>query len=338
MKTVLVTGAAGFIGYHTSIKLLDLGYNVIGIDNINDYYDVNLKKNRLLEIQKNKNISNFKFELCDISEKSNLEKVFNLNKDIKIVINLAAQAGVRYSLINPNAYIKSNLEGFINILECCKNFSIEHLIYASSSSVYGNNQKLPFSEEDSVDNPISLYAASKKSNELMAHSYSHIYSLPTTGLRFFTVYGPWGRPDMAMYLFADAIAHNKPLKLFNNGEMLRDFTFIDDVIESITRLCEYHSPNNSNSKNEKLLSSSNLYSIFNIGNHTPILVKNIVHKIESFFDKKAIIIDEPIQQGDVPATYANVDKLFKAVKFQPSTSIDTGLHQFLSWFVKYKNL
>lgn len=338
MKKILVTGAAGFIGYHVTKNLLDKNYKVFGIDNLNDYYDVSLKKNRLQELHQQKKSENFKFSKMDICDLKDLEILFKEQK-FEVVINLAAQAGVRYSLENPHAYLKSNLEGFINILECCRHNSIEHLIYASSSSVYGNNTKLPFHEDDSVDHPISLYAATKKSNELLAHTYSHLFQLPCTGLRFFTVYGPWGRPDMAMYLFADAIKNDKPLKLFNRGDMLRDFTFVDDISESIIRLCE-HKPKplvGWNSNQPIPSGSSSPYRVYNIGNNKPIYVKELLNKMESFFNKKAIIIHEDIQPGDVPATYADITNLNNDIQFSPKTSIEEGLNLFLNWYQEYTN-
>ncbi|WGL60852.1 NAD-dependent epimerase/dehydratase family protein [Pigmentibacter sp. JX0631] len=338
MKKILVTGAAGFIGYHVTKNLLDKNYTVYGIDNLNNYYDVSLKKNRLNEIYKHKKSENFKFSKMDICDIKELEILFKEQK-FDVVINLAAQAGVRYSLENPHAYLKSNLEGFINILECCRHNSIEHLIYASSSSVYGNNTKLPFHEDDPVDHPISLYAATKKSNELLAHTYSHLFQLPCTGLRFFTVYGPWGRPDMAMYLFADAIKNDRPLKLFNRGDMLRDFTFVDDISESIIRLCE-HKPTQLigwNSNQPLASASSSPYRVYNIGNNKPIYVKDLLNKMESFFNKKAIIIHEDIQPGDVPATYADITYLNNDIQFTPKTSIEQGLNLFLNWYQDYNN-
>ncbi|WP_202614045.1 NAD-dependent epimerase/dehydratase family protein [Silvanigrella paludirubra] len=341
LKKILLTGAAGFIGFHVIKKLLELeNYEIIGIDNLNNYYDVNLKKQRILELKKLDKNNSFSFHSFDIIEKQKLIEIFKENKSFDIVINLAAQASVRYSLTHPDIYIKSNVEGFLNILECCRYYNASHLIYASSSSVYGNNKKLPFNEDDTVDHPISLYAATKKSNELMAHTYSHLFNLPVTGLRFFTVYGPWGRPDMALYLFAEAILNEKSLNLFNEGNMLRDFTYVEDVSESIVRLCGITptSDKNWDPLNPKPSSSSSPYKIYNIGNHTPILVKDVISKIENYFGKKAIINNEPIQPGDVYATYADVKKLYDAVQFQPKTSIDDGLVYFLNWFSEYNNI
>lgn len=334
---VLITGSAGFIGYHVSNKLLDLGHQVFGIDNLNSYYDVNLKKDRLIHLKKSKNSNHFHFKKGDISDEEVLKEIFKKNQ-IDVVVHLAAQAGVRYSLINPHAYIQSNLVGFTNILECCRHHKIKHFIYASSSSVYGSNKKLPFHEDDNVDHPISLYAATKKSNELIAHSYSHLFRLPCSGLRFFTVYGPWGRPDMAMSIFADAIAKEKPFQLFHDGEMLRDFTYVDDIVEAIARLCEHPAKESDlwNAFDPKPSISSAPYRIYNIGNNNPVLVKAIIEKMEKFFGKKALIQNLPIQPGDVLATYADTTKLFEAVHFQPKTSLDDGLNAFLNWYVEYK--
>ncbi len=339
MKRILVTGCAGFIGYHVAKSLLNKGDFVLGIDNMNEYYDITLKKDRLADLKNHSQNKNFHFEVLDLEDYKNLFH-FMQKYEIDTVINLAAQAGVRYSLINPDAYMKSNMQGFLNILEACRHGKIKNLIYASSSSVYGKNGKLPFHEESSVDHPISLYAASKKSNELMAHAYSHLFSIPCTGLRFFTVYGPWGRPDMAMFLFADAISKGKPLTLFNNGDMWRDFTYVDDIVESIVRLCDKPaSPNLSwDPQQPSLSTSSSPYQIFNIGNDSPILVKDIITIIEEFFHKKAIIHFDCLQPGDVLSTHANVDRLKSMVDFKPKTSMREGLGKFLHWFKDYYHI
>ena len=338
MDTILVTGAAGFIGYHTTRALLSAGYRVVGVDNINEYYDVNLKLARLSKLRHFELNGQFKFNKLDLTDAEELSKIFTKN-EFKCVINLAAQAGVRYSLTNPRAYIDSNLIGFMNILENCRHTSCPNLIYASSSSVYGLNDELPFSETDRTDHPISLYAATKKSNEIMAHSYSHLFRLPTTGLRFFTVYGPWGRPDMAMFIFAEAILAGQPIRLFNGGKMQRDFTFVDDVVESIVRLVTSPAaPNpNWNKDNKESCSSSAPFRIFNIGNHSPVQVFDLISLMERKLNKKAIIKCEPIQPGDVLATYADVEKLKNAVQFQPKTTLEFGVGKFLEWFTEYKN-
>ena len=315
---------------------MESGYQVIGLDNINDYYDVNLKNARINDLKCHFTAEQFTFIKADLCKTELLKSIFE-RYNFYAVINLAAQAGVRYSLQNPQAYVNSNLVGFVNILENCRHSKISNLIYASSSSVYGNNQKLPFDEDDPVNHPISLYAATKKSNELLAHSYSHLFSLPTTGLRFFTVYGPWGRPDMAMYLFAEAILKGEPIRLFNNGNMLRDFTYVDDVAESIVRLCE--KPANSNKiwdpMHPKPSTSSAPYNIFNIGNNSPVLLLDVVDKMEKILQKKAIVKNEVMQPGDVPATFADVKKLFDSVQFNPKTSLDEGLNKFLNWYLSY---
>lgn len=337
LQKILITGAAGFIGYHVTKKLLAAkNFEIIGLDNLNSYYDVKLKKDRISDIFEFDDENLFKFYELDIVDSSSLKELFKRIK-FDTVIHLAAQAGVRFSIVNPEAYVNSNLVGFVNILECCRYFKVSHLLYASSSSVYGNNKKLPFNEDDPVDHPISLYAATKKSNELMAHTYSHLFDLPVTGLRFFTVYGPWGRPDMAMYLFADAICKDKPLNLYNGGEMLRDFTFVGDVSESILRLIGKQpiSDQNWNPLQPNASSSSSPYRIFNIGNHSPIVVKDLIVKIENYFGKKAIINYDSIQPGDVYATYADVNRLYNEIDYQPKTSIDEGLKLFLDWYTSY---
>ena len=328
---ILVTGAAGFIGFHVCKRFIKAGIEVVGIDNLNSYYDINLKKNRIKELE---NLSkqlliSFKFYKGDIVQSKDLEKLFNdANKEkskITEVIHLAAQAGVRYSLENPSAYIQSNLVGFFNIIEQSKKNCINNFYYASSSSVYGGNDKTPFEESDNVNQPISLYAATKKSNELIAHTYSHLFNLPTIGLRFFTVYGPWGRPDMALFKFTESIINNKPIRVFNYGNMLRDFTYIDDVIESIFLLMQ-NSDNNSNSK---------LYKIFNIGNSNPTKLYDYIEAIENNLGKKADMILEEMQPGDVKETYANTELLQKFIGFKPNTSIDKGIKEFIRWYLEY---
>lgn len=332
-KVYFVTGAAGFIGFHLSKRLLDEGCTVIGLDNINDYYDVNLKKARLEIIEQ---YDSFKFVYADLQDKKALEKVFKENK-IDIVVNLAAQAGVRYSIINPDVYIQSNIVGFLNILEACRHNNVEHLVYASSSSVYGMNEVMPFSVHHNVDHPISLYAATKKSNELMAHTYSHLYGLPTTGLRFFTVYGPWGRPDMALFLFTDAIINDKPIKVFNYGKMKRDFTYIDDIIEGVIRLLNNPPKANPNwdKKSADPGTSSAPYKVYNIGNNKPVDLMRFIEILEEKLGKKAQKEFLPMQDGDVPVTYADVDDLIMDVGFKPETSVDEGIDRFVSWYKEH---
>jgi len=328
---ILVTGAAGFIGFHVCKRFIKEGIEVVGIDNLNSYYDINLKKNRIKELENlsKRLLISFKFYKGDIVQPKDLEKLFNdANKEkskITEVIHLAAQAGVRYSLENPSAYIQSNLVGFFNIIEQSKKNCINNFYYASSSSVYGGNDKTPFEESDNVNQPISLYAATKKSNELIAHTYSHLFNLPTIGLRFFTVYGPWGRPDMALFKFTESIINNKPIRVFNYGNMLRDFTYIDDVIESIFLLMQ-NSDNNSNSK---------LYKIFNIGNSNPTKLYDYIEAIENNLGKKADMILEEMQPGDVKETYANTELLQKFIGFKPNTSIDKGIKEFIRWYLEY---
>ncbi|TXD81354.1 NAD-dependent epimerase/dehydratase family protein [Subsaximicrobium wynnwilliamsii] len=339
-KTILVTGAAGFIGFHLCKALLERGHNVLGLDNINDYYDINLKYSRLEELGidrlKAENFSEYTtstiygtqmtFVRMNLEDRMELPKIF---KDFKIsqVCNLAAQAGVRYSLENPEAYIDSNIVGFLNVLECCRNFKIKKLVYASSSSVYGNSEEVPFKETANVDHPISLYAATKKSNELMAHTYSHLYGFETIGLRFFTVYGPWGRPDMAMFLFTDAIMHDKPIKVFNNGELSRDFTFIDDIIAGVLATLL-------NSGKDQTKPMSKLY---NIGNSQPVKLLDYVAAIENELNKKANKAMMPMQAGDVNQTFANIDALKADYKYQPKTSIKEGIASFVDWYNSYYN-
>jgi UDP-glucuronate 4-epimerase len=327
---VLVTGIAGFIGFHLAKHLLDDGYEITGFDNLNDYYDVQLKVDRLKELQienlENNWISKnskLQFIKADLLEKDVLMNLFK-DEQFDYVVHLAAQAGVRYSLDAPQKYIDSNITGFLNILECCRNYPVKHLVFASSSSVYGLNSKIPFSTDDRTDNPISLYATSKKSNELMAHTYSHLFKIPTTGLRFFTVYGPWGRPDMAMHLFTEAIINDKPIKVFNDGNMSRDFTFVDDIVESITRVM-IKAPNN-----EKLP-----MNLFNIGNNKPEKLVNFIEEIERAILKTAAKEYLPMQAGDVERTYADVQSLFSYINYKPNTSIQQGIGNFVKWYKEY---
>lgn len=328
---VLVTGVAGFIGSYVAHYLLERGDKVVGIDNLNDYYEVKLKKDRLERLGVKSKLSsstiyeNFTFHHIDISNISTLEKLF-IDYDFDVVCHLAAQAGVRYSLENPSAYIQSNIVGFANILEFAKKSKIKHLVYASSSSVYGLNKKVPFSEEDNVDFPISLYAATKKSNELMAYTYSHLYNMPVTGLRFFTVYGPWGRPDMAYFLFVKAILNNEPIKVYNNGQMERDFTYIDDIVEGIIRVID---------NKPKSTIESPPYKLYNIGNSKPVNLLHFIETIEQSLGKKAIKQFEPIQAGDVPLTYADVRSLISDMKYTPKTSIEEGIKKFVDWYLSY---
>jgi len=332
---ILVTGAAGFIGFHTCLKLVSQGHDVYGIDNINDYYDPNLKFDRLNELGfnqaesklfknevKSAKFNSLRFSRIDLVDNESIDNLFK-QEQFEIVCNLAAQAGVRYSIENPKAYIDSNISGFLNILEGCRNHKVKHLVYASSSSVYGENKKVPFETTDNVDHPISLYAATKKSNELMAHTYGHLYDFKTTGLRFFTVYGPWGRPDMAYYLFAEAISNNIPIKVFNNGEMERDFTYIDDIVNGMTKIIE------------KNIDSREHYKIYNIGNNKTESLQDFITAIEEALGKKAIKQMYPMQQGDVPITFANVDELIKDYEYSPNTDIKSGIENFMNWFLKY---
>jgi UDP-glucuronate 4-epimerase len=331
-KTIMVTGAAGFIGFHLSRKLLQEGYDVIGIDNLNDYYDVNLKKSRLELL----NHVNFKFKKINLEDRASINTIFQEYMP-KVVINLAAQAGVRYSLENPQAYIDSNIIGFTNILEACRHNTIDQLIYASSSSVYGANTNLPFSVHDNVDHPISLYAATKKANELMAHTYSHLFGLPTTGLRFFTVYGPWGRPDMALFMFTRSIIKGEPIKVFNNGNMMRDFTYVDDIVESIYRLIQRKPQPNLEwcGKNPDPGTSYAPYKIYNIGNNNPVRLMEFIKAIEEKLGIEAKKEFMPLQAGDVPETYANVEDLYRDINFKPQTSIKDGISNFIDWYKKY---
>ncbi len=330
---VLITGVAGFIGFHLAERLLDSGYHVTGVDNLNPYYDVRLKEDRLAILTP---FENFEFHKIDLSDKKGLEKIFG-NTSFDVVVNLAAQAGVRYSLTNPNAYVDSNITGFVNILECCRHFHAKHLVFASSSSVYGANTKMPFSVHDNVDHPVSLYAASKKSNELMAHTYSHLFQLPCTGLRFFTVYGPWGRPDMALFLFTKAIFAGKPIKVFNHGRMKRDFTYIDDIVEGVIRVMARLPESNPKWSGDAPDPATSYapYKLYNIGNNNPVKLMEFIAVIEKALGKKAKKEFLDLQPGDVPATYADIDDLIKDVGFKPETPIETGIERFIAWYKDY---
>lgn len=332
-EPILVTGAAGFIGFHVTSRLLQAGRTVVGIDNLNDYYDPSLKDARLAVLRKS---NHFHFTKLDIADRKATAALFEEHK-FPYVINLAAQAGVRYSIQNPHTYIDANLQGFTNILEGCRHNGCKHLVFASSSSVYGANTKLPFSTRDNVDHPLSLYGVTKKANEAMAHSYAHLYRLPATGLRFFTVYGPWGRPDMAMWLFASAILAGKPIKLFNSGHMKRDFTFVDDVVESIVRLIDKPAqPDPAFDPAHPLPDRSSApWRIYNIGNNNPVEVLDVIRIIEETLGKKAQRELLPMQPGDVPATYADIDDLQRDVGFRPSTPIEEGIRKFLAWYRDY---
>jgi len=332
---ILVTGAAGFIGFHTCIKLVSQGHEVYGIDSINDYYDPKLKFDRLNELGFNEaeaklfknqvqsaKFNSLRFSRIDLVDEESIDILFK-QEQFEVVCNLAAQAGVRYSIENPKAYIDSNISGFLNILEGCRNHQVKHLVYASSSSVYGENKKVPFETTDNVDHPISLYAATKKSNELMAHTYGHLYGFKTTGLRFFTVYGPWGRPDMAYYLFTEAISNDQPIKVFNNGKMERDFTYIDDIVNGVTKIIERN------------IDSREHYKIYNIGNNKTESLQDFITTIEKALGKKAIKELYPMQQGDVPRTFADISELIKIYSFKPTTKIKDGLKQFVNWYKLY---
>ncbi|MET3731836.1 NAD-dependent epimerase [Moheibacter stercoris] len=345
---ILITGTAGFIGSHLANKLIARGDEIVGLDSINDYYDIRVKYGRLErsgilqdKIHYNKMIqsskfSNYKFIQLNLEDKANLEALFTAEKFDK-VINLAAQAGVRYSLTNPDAYIDANIVGFLNILECCRHHNIKHLTYASSSSVYGLNEAQPFSTKDNVDHPMSLYAASKKSNELMAHTYSHLFKIPTTGLRFFTVYGPWGRPDMALFLFTKAIFEDKPIDVFNNGNMQRDFTYIDDIVEGITRVNDNPPKENPNwdPNSDDASVSSAPYKIYNIGNNNPVKLMDFITALENKIGKTAEKKFLPLQAGDVPSTYADVSDLIRDLDYKPETSIQEGIDQFVDWYKEF---
>ena len=329
---ILVTGAAGFIGSFTTAALLRLGHEVIGIDNLNNYYDIQLKRDRLKWVVD----KSFEFRECDLTNEKKINEIFKAEK-FDVVINLAAQAGVRYSIENPRAYVDSNLVGFVNVLEVCRKFDVGNLIYASSSSVYGMNSNQPFSVNDAVDHPVSLYAATKKSNELMAHTYSHLYKIPTTGLRFFTVYGPWGRPDMAYFSFTRDILARKKIKVFNNGEMKRDFTYIDDIVEAVVRLAvkpatamagwDPMTPDSSG--------SSAPYRIYNVGNNNPVSLGDFIETIEKALGIEAIKTYLPMQQGDVKSTFANIDALVNEIGYQPNTSLKFGIDRFVEWYLQY---
>lgn len=332
-STILVTGTAGFIGFHVAMHLLDRGDHVIGLDNINDYYDVRLKEARLAQLKPRER---FTFVKLDLANRQGMKDLF-ANQPVRRVVHLAAQAGVRYSLVNPHAYTESNIEGFMNILEGCRHNQIEHLVYASSSSVYGGNTHMPFSIHDNVDHPVSLYAASKKANELMAHCYAHLYRLPCTGLRFFTVYGPWGRPDMALFIFTKAILEGKPIEVFNQGKMRRDFTYIDDIVEGIIRTLDRPATANPSwSGNQPDPGTSSAPArLYNIGNHQPVELLQFIEVLEKALGKKAEKNLLPIQPGDVPATYADIDDLTKDVGFKPSTPIEVGISRFVEWYREF---
>ena len=332
---IIITGSAGFIGYHLSKKLLEKNISVVGIDNINSYYDTRLKEARLQQL---KNITlkkgvKFDFFKEDINNESQLDDIFKKTEP-EIVINLAAQAGVRYSMENPSAYIQSNIVGFSNIVECCRNYHIKHFIYASSSSVYGGNTKMPFSESMCVDHPVSLYAATKRSNELIAHSYSHLYSIPSTGLRFFTVYGPWGRPDMALFLFTKAILNSEPIKVFNHGKMTRDFTYIDDIVESIMRLIKKPPSTDKyfDTSNPKTDRSWAPHRIFNIGNSNPNSLTDYINAIENSLNMKAKKEFLPMQPGDVASTFSDCTSLESFINYKPNTPINKGVREFIKWY------
>ena len=348
MKKVLITGIAGFIGFHLAKKLVAEGYDVFGIDNLNDYYDVNLKLARLQELGIDTStivdnqpikgaVTYVKLDLKDLVE---LKSLFEVNR-FDFVVNLAAQAGVRYSLINPHSYVDNNITGFLNLLESCRAFPVEHLVFASSSSVYGLSEEVPFHEDNSADHPLAIYAASKKANEMMAHSYAHLYGIPCTGLRFFTVYGPWGRPDMALYIFTKAMLEGKSFEVFNNGEMSRDFTYVDDIVESVKRLIPL-APKRNNPKFDKKKpvpsKSVAAYQIFNIGNNSPVALMDFVHAIEKELDIKGKIVFKPMQPGDVSSTYANVESLFNYIDFKPETKLEDGIKAFVDFYKEYNKL
>lgn len=329
----LVTGAAGFIGMHVSTLLLGRGDQVVGLDNLNPYYTVQLKHDRLARL---KSHEAFRLEECDLADRERLTRLCQAEK-FDVVINLAAQAGVRYSITNPHTYVESNLVGFVNILEACRHQGVKHLVYASSSSVYGANTTMPFSIHHNVDHPLSLYAATKKANELMAHTYSHLYQLPTTGLRFFTVYGPWGRPDMAMWLFAKAILEGKPIDVFNNGQMRRDFTYIDDIVQGVVRVADHIPTGNPewSGDHPDPATSRGPYRVYNIGNNSPVELMHMIRTLEQALGKEAVKNYLPMQAGDVPATCADVDDLMRDVGFKPSTPIEVGIRRFVDWYRDY---
>ena len=333
MSKILVTGAAGFIGFHLSRKLIDQGDEVVGIDNLNDYYDVNLKIDRLKQIEGRQS---FRFIKGDLAERDSMARLFSEER-FDSVVNLAAQAGVRNSIINPYAYVESNIVGFLNVLEGCRQTRIKHLVFASSSSVYGANTKMPFSVHHNVDHPVSLYAATKKANELMAHTYSSLYSLPCTGLRFFTVYGPWGRPDMALFLFTKAIIEGRPIDVFNYGKMKRDFTYIDDIIEGVVKIIgRIPEPNPRwNGDNPDPATSFAPYTLYNIGNNNPVELERFISVLETCLERQAKRNLLPIQMGDVPATYADIGDLVRDIGFKPATPIEEGIRRFVEWYRRY---
>lgn len=335
-ETVLITGAAGFIGFHLTRKLSDMGYRVVGIDNLNDYYEVSLKEARLAKLQE---IDDFTFHRLDLEDKVRIDKLF-AEQSFDYAVNLAAQAGVRYSLENPYAYINANVTGFLNILEACRHHPVKHLVYASSSSVYGANTRMPFSTHHTVDHPVSLYAATKKSNELMAHTYAHLYGIPSTGLRFFTVYGPYGRPDMALFLFTKAILDGEPIKVFNNGEMRRDFTYVDDIVEGVARLLPHVAQPNPQWSGDAPDPASSYapHRVFNIGNNSPVKLLDFVEAIEESLGREAQKNFMPLQDGDVVATYADVTDLMDEVGFKPATDLKVGVQRFVDWYREYYNV
>jgi UDP-glucuronate 4-epimerase len=330
---ILVTGAAGFIGSHVSHRLIDRGDDVLGVDNLNGYYDVTLKQARLDRLKVR---AGFRFQKVDVADTDLTAQLFREEKPVRVV-HLAAQAGVRYSLANPHAYVQTNVAGFMNMLEGCRHNGVEHLVYASSSSVYGGNKKLPFCESDSVDHPVSLYAATKKANELMAHTYSHLFHLPTTGLRFFTAYGPWGRPDMALFLFTKAILEGRPIDVFNHGKMQRDFTYIDDIVEGILRVLDRPAQPDPkfNALDPDPSRSDAPYRVFNIGNSSPIQLMTYIETLEQCLGKQAIKNFLPLQQGDVPASEADTSELKASTGFAPSTPVKDGIHRFVDWYRSY---
>ncbi len=336
MKKILVTGAAGFIGFHLCQRLLVRGEQVIGIDNLNPYYDVSLKQNRLAQLLP---LPNFSFQKLDLVDQKGMAELFS-EANFDVVVNLAAQAGVRYSIQNPYAYTDSNIVGFLNVLEGCRHSGVKHLVFASSSSVYGANTKIPFSVHNSVDHPLSLYAATKKANELMAHTYSHLYGLPTTGLRFFTVYGPWGRPDMALFLFTKAILAGQPIEVFNYGKMKRDFTYIDDIVEGVVRAIDkIPEPNPAWAGDvPDPATSKAAYKLYNIGNNQPVELMRFIEVLEACLGRQAQKNMLSLQPGDVPVTYADIDDLFNDVGFKPNTPIEIGIERFVDWYRSYYNI
>ncbi len=348
---ILITGTAGFIGFHTARTLLDKGYEIVGLDNINDYYDIGLKYGRLKETGINGEVCEYgkivtssknpayRFIKSDLEDQETVNRLFQTEKFTHIV-HLAAQAGVRYSLTNPHAYVKSNINGFLNILESCRHYPVEHLVFASSSSVYGLNEQMPFSVKSNADHPISLYAASKKSNELMAHAYSYLFDIPVTGLRFFTVYGPWGRPDMALFIFTSSVLSGKPINVFNNGEMERDFTYIDDIVDGIFRIIDsppQGTPSWDGNNPDPSLSRAR-YRIYNIGKGQPVGLKSFIEAIEDATGKKAKINLVPLQPGDVPKTWADTEDLFLEFNYKPKTGVNEGVRKFVDWYTSYYNI